>query len=124
MFADGGPLLHEDEIARTSSALNCQRACQNMEGCKFFTWVSPLYIGGQQDLYENNMCLLRSKDDFPVDVSGMTSGPDHCPIVDTDNGFTTNMEGSFCGQSKDTSESRDKLSVVIEFTYLKFVYFV
>ncbi len=101
MFGDQEPLLNEAKVERTSTALHCQRACQEFDGCTHFTWVSPFYTGKE---FEINACLLRSTGKFQVETVGMTSGPSQCPQVVPNDGAVSKSEQVLCQQQRNRNE--------------------
>ncbi len=105
IFADNEPILRETEIIRTSTEFHCQRICQKTDKCTHFTWISPFKYAEEYLDWGINQCILRTSGKFPIEGTGMISGPVRCNVhvshVEPDN-----QHNIFCQQPEDTSECR------------------
>ena len=62
-----GDILQTATIEK--SAEDCQKICQNTEGCLFFTWDISM-----------NQCLRRSYYSIVLDFNDVISGPKYCTV--------------------------------------------
>merc|ERR1719244_276455 len=59
-------------VTGVTSPENCQKLCQERQGCNFFTWVNP-----QSGFYPNS-CWLKGSQGTPQYSASSVSGPRYC----------------------------------------------